>query len=73
MPGNHPKEDILYSKHGESLKSRIILNIYYAQIEKTEMQLGETSKFVKENNTIPLFYGGVWIFVKLDILDSDIW
>jgi hypothetical protein len=22
-PGNHPKEDILYSKHGESLKSRI--------------------------------------------------
>jgi hypothetical protein len=21
-PGNHPKEDILYSKHGESLKSR---------------------------------------------------
>jgi hypothetical protein len=24
-PGNHPKEDILYSKHGESLKSRTIL------------------------------------------------
>jgi hypothetical protein len=23
-PGNHPKEDILYSKHGESLKSRIL-------------------------------------------------
>jgi hypothetical protein len=22
-PGNHPKEDILYSKHGESLKLRI--------------------------------------------------
>jgi hypothetical protein len=22
-PGNHPKEDILYYKHGESLKSRI--------------------------------------------------
>jgi hypothetical protein len=22
-PGNHPKEDILYSKHGESLKSRM--------------------------------------------------
>jgi hypothetical protein len=25
--GNHPKEDILYSKHGESLKSRNSLNI----------------------------------------------
>jgi len=23
MPGNYPKENILYSEHGESLKSRI--------------------------------------------------
>jgi hypothetical protein len=23
-PGNHPKEDILYSKHDESLKSRMV-------------------------------------------------
>jgi hypothetical protein len=26
-PGNHPKEDILYSKHGESLKSRSSIDI----------------------------------------------
>jgi hypothetical protein len=24
-PGNHPKEDILYFKHGESLKSRMMM------------------------------------------------
>ena len=26
-PGNYPKENIIYSKHGESLKSRIQVDI----------------------------------------------
>jgi hypothetical protein len=28
-PGNHPKEDILYSKHGESLKSRVLFVAFH--------------------------------------------
>jgi hypothetical protein len=28
MPGKHPKENILYVKHGESLKSRKVFNTY---------------------------------------------
>jgi hypothetical protein len=29
-PGNHPKEDILYSKHGESLKSRTLYSVPFS-------------------------------------------
>jgi hypothetical protein len=33
MPGNYPKENLLYSEHGESLKSRILHKVAYQNAE----------------------------------------
>jgi hypothetical protein len=42
-PGNHPKEDILYSKHGESLKSS---RMFFTRSSQT---FGQSDVFIKQH------------------------
>jgi hypothetical protein len=30
MPGNHPEENIQHTEHGESLKSKVLLEVCYS-------------------------------------------
>ena len=47
-PGNYPKENILHTEHGESLKSRILEIISFLHSLKTI--------FIKENKYHPYQY-----------------
>jgi len=47
MPGNHPKEKIQHSQHGESLKSRMI-HLYYF-----------TTTFEIKDDSFVLFYDNI--------------
>ena len=40
-PGNYPKENTLYSEHGESLKSRILVLYIYIYIYITRLSSNE--------------------------------
>jgi hypothetical protein len=49
-PGKYPKEHIQYSKHGESLKSRIIWNSF------------RFNEYSKKDNEIVAYYSGIQDF-----------
>jgi hypothetical protein len=43
-PGNYPKGNLLYSVHGESLKSRIIIFIYQSTMGSTLYSAGQSKR-----------------------------
>ena len=52
MPGNYPKGNLLYSVHGEILKSRIISPLLKLLYENCKHALSYTADFLKLNSSI---------------------
>jgi len=53
MPGNYPKGNLLYSVHGESLKSRILHHTSYFTLQPMKMEPIEGSEMSAIINQTP--------------------
>ena len=68
MPGNHPKERIRHSKHGESLKSRafqvIVNNVKILSFISTVLTRIQTFRSISYM-TVFLHFSRIWLKITL--------